>query len=174
MTHSSQFLFTKNERRRKRRAKQKIIKEDGGELWRTTRSGGSKKKKKKIHTSERNRSNRRVRRAAAHGRKKKKKRVKLEGKKKREANRNKIKQGCIRSNQKISQETRVSRRGGRGEKEREAGRNTLLDRDRINEILSSGGPLTKGIYARLVDEKVKGQRERSIVETEKKKREGLG
>lgn len=133
-----------------------------------------KKKKKKIHTSERNRSNRRVRRAAAHGRKKKKKRVKLEEKKKREANRNKIKQGCIRSNQKISQETRVSRRGGRGEKEREAGRNTLLDRDRINEILSSGGPLTKGIYARLVDEKVKGQRERSIVETERKKREGLG
>lgn len=60
----------------------------------------------------------------------------MRGKKKREANRNKIKQGCIRSNQKISQETRVSRRGG-GEG---GGRNTLLDRDRINEILSSGGP----------------------------------
>lgn len=88
----------------------------------------------------------------------------MRGKKKREANRNKIKQGCIRSNQKISQETRVSRRGGGKE---EAGTLCSIAIESMKSCRVED--LTKGIYARLVDEKVKGQRERSIVEEEEER-----
>lgn len=91
----------------------------------------------------------------------------MRGKKKREANRNKIKQGCIRSNQKISQETRVSRRGEGGGGEREAGTLCSIAIESMKSCRVED--LTKGIYARLVDEKVKGQRERSIVEEEEER-----
>lgn len=96
----------------------------------------------------------------------------MRGKKKREANRNKIKQGCIRSNQKISQETRVSRRGEGGGGEREAGTLCSIAIESMKSCRVED--LTKGIYARLVDEKVKGQRERSIVEEEERALGDLG